>query len=227
LPRLLPDIGRALCLDADTLVVGTLLELWNTRLDGCSIGAVANVVEPARRAYVTSLGVQDWTAYLNSGVLLVDVDAVRRDGSFDEALKLLARPGREFEWPDQDALNVVFRERWLRLHPRWNAMNSLWTWPQWAVEVFGDAVVREATLDPAILHFEGPAFRKPWHYLSDHPWRDAYRNVLARTPWADTPLEDRTLATRVLGRLPPGPRGNAYWRLVRFRERIARRREES
>ena len=37
---------------------------------------------------------------------------------------------------------------------------------------------------------------KPWHYLADHPWRDAYRRTLAATP-------RRTRRSRT-GRWPPG-----------------------
>src|SRR5207253_2718503 len=87
-------------------------------------------------------------------------------------------------WPDQDACNVALEGRWLALHPRWNAQNSLWTWGDLARGVFGVDVVEEATTAPAILHFEGPSLSKPWHALCRHPWRDEY--------WRQLPVSTRS-----------------------------------
>jgi hypothetical protein len=83
--------------------------------------------------------------------------------------------------------------------------------------VFGAEALHEATASPAILHFEGPSLNKPWHYLCQHPWRHQYRRTLARTPWPDVALHDRTPATAVISRLPVSMRLAAYRRLVRLR----------
>ena len=98
-------------------------------------------------------------------------------------------------------------------------MNSFWMWGDLAAAVFGDEALAEARSRPAILHFEGPSLCKPWHYLCDHPWRSAYRSTLAGTPWADTPLADRTLVTRLIGRLPASHRADAYHLFHRVRAR--------
>jgi len=122
-------------------------------------------------------------------------------------------------WPDQDALNVVFARRWLALHPRWNTQNSFWGLHQEALEVFGPALLEEAMQRPAIRHFEGPALSKPWHYLCPYPGRDEHRALLAETPWADVPLEDRTAATRFVRLFPRDMRYRAYGRLLQARSR--------
>jgi lipopolysaccharide biosynthesis glycosyltransferase len=221
LPELLPGLDRILYLDADTFVVRDLSEVLKTDLDGSPIGAVSNVVEPSMRAHVASLGITRPGDFFNSGVLLMDLDLMRREGSSRALFRFAADNASRLVWPDQDALNVVFERRWQRLHPRWNAMNSLWTWEEWAIETFGADRVQQARTDPAILHFEGPALCKPWHYLSTHPWRNGYRSTLRRTPWSATPLEDRTWSTRAIGMLPAGWRIPAYWKLERRRRRRA------
>jgi lipopolysaccharide biosynthesis glycosyltransferase len=109
--------------------------------------------------------------------------------------------GRPLLWPDQDALNVVLGDRRIALHPRWNCMNSVFQMPE-ARAVFGEGTVRDACRDPAIVHFEGPSLVKPWHYLSKHPYRRAYRRHRAATPWPSYELEGRTWRRRMLKPLP-------------------------
>lgn len=219
LPELLPDLGRLLYLDTDTLVTAPLQVLWATPLNGAPLGAVSNVVEPPARDHVRSLGITDTGAFLNSGVLLMDLEALRSEKLSDEVRRFVADHGPNMVWPDQDALNVIFRDRWTRLHPRWNAQNSLWTWPEWAQEVFDADELAEARSHPGIRHFEGPSLSKPWHYLCPHPWRDEFRATLQATPWAGTPLEDDTIGTRVIHHLPGGLQLGAYRALQRWRRR--------
>ena len=221
-PDLFPDLSRVLLLDADTFITDRLEPLWTTPLLQAPLAAVANVVEPTRGPHVRSLGIVDPRTYLNAGVLLLDLERMRSEGASEALLRFASENASRISWLDQDTLNVVFAGRWLPLHPRWNAMNSLWTWRDWAEEVFGDDAVRDATTSPGILHFEGPAMCKPWHYLSDHTWRREYRETLARTPWAGTPLDDDTLAVRLIARLPPQRRIPAYWQWAKLRQRVDR-----
>ena len=222
LPELLLDRSRALYLDADTLVMSELCELWDTQLDPHPLAAVANIVERGARAHVEALGVQYPGGFFNSGVLLMDLERMRAEQSAEQLFKTAADLGERLIWPDQDALNLVFARRWLPLHPRWNTQNSFWAWRQWAVEVFGEALLEEATTDPGIRHFEGPGISKPWHYLCPYPGRKEYRALLAETPWADVPLQDRTAATWFVRMFRGEMRYRAYARLLQARRRARR-----
>jgi lipopolysaccharide biosynthesis glycosyltransferase len=225
LPDLLRDRSRVLYLDSDTLVMSDLHALWDTELDPHPLGAVANVVEPAMRPHVKALGIQYPGGFFNSGVLLMDLDRMRAEQSSAQLLKAAADLRESLIWPDQDALNVVFADRWLPLHPRWNTQNSFWGWRQWAVEVFGEDVLEEAIRQPGIRHFEGPSLSKPWHYLCPYPGRQHHRAVLAETPWAGIPLEDKTAATWFVRLFRGERRYRAYARLLRARSRMGRRTE--
>ena len=218
LPEVLGDRERALYLDSDTLVTDRLVDLWQTPLDGAPLAAVANVVEPAARPHLSELGLTYPGEFFNSGVLLLDLAAFRREDETGHLLAYATANAKTLKWPDQDALNVVFRDRWLSLHPRWNAQNSLWTWRAWAVEVFGEELVLEATQSPAIRHFEGPYLAKPWHFLCSVPGCTEYRKVLAETPWSGVGLHDMTVATRLIRALPQGQHLAAYKKLFRARE---------
>jgi lipopolysaccharide biosynthesis glycosyltransferase len=144
--------------------------------------------------------------YFNSGVVLMNLEQMRRDGSSRALLDYAVAHAPELAWPDQDALNVVLGRRRVPLHPRWNCMNSVLMFP-WAADVFGEEAVAEARARPAIRHFEGPTINKPWHYGSESPMREVYFEHRRQTPWPRCRIEGRTprnvlrrAARSVLGR---------------------------
>jgi lipopolysaccharide biosynthesis glycosyltransferase len=182
LPELLPDVDRVLYLDADTLAVDDLGPLWDTDLSGHWVAAVTNVFEPWSAGRPAELGLAGPEAYFNSGVLLLNLAEIRRDGRDEDLLAFARDRAHGLLWPDQDTLNLVLGERRLELHPRWNCMNSVLGFP-WSREVFGAEAVEEARARPGIRHFEGPDDNKPWHLLSAVPDRRLYFSHRAATPW--------------------------------------------
>ncbi len=195
LPELLPLVDRVLYLDADTVVVDSLAPLFDTALGDSCLAAVTNVFMRHQAYRPTALGLSPEHPYFNSGVLLMNLERLRRDGC-TEALRAHGRAhGDELEWPDQDTLNVLLGARRLALHPRWNAMNSILRFP-WSVEVLGAAAVAEARRAPAIRHFEGPSANKPWHAACAAEDRALYAEHRRRTPWPDYVLEEERPASR-------------------------------
>ena len=198
LPDLLPSTQRVLYLDCDLLVVDSITPLWELDLDGFSVAAVTNVFpdDLSHRPGELGMGERD---YFNAGVLLLNLDDWRANG-WSERIVSLARSQR-LAFGDQDALNIVLRTSRLALHPRWNCQNSILYFHR-ANDLLGPAAAAEARAHPAIVHFEGPAFAKPWHYLSTHPYRAMYFEHRAHTPWPEVPLEGKTMANRIVRRLP-------------------------
>lgn len=190
LPELLPDVDKILYLDVDTIVVDSLEPLFELDLGDNYVAAVTNVFEPHFAHRPAALGVaQD--AYFNSGVVVMNLALMRRDGISEKLRSYSLKKGSELFWVDQDALNVVLGARRLALHPRWNCMNSVLNFP-WSPEVFGEAAVEEARRHPGIRHFEGPSANKPWHYMCDHGMRDLYFEHRRHTPWPRYRLDGRT-----------------------------------
>jgi lipopolysaccharide biosynthesis glycosyltransferase len=206
LPELLADVDRVLYLDVDTIVLDSLEPLWVVDLADSYVGAVTNVFymrEHAQRA--GQLGIEP-ADYFNSGVVLMNLELMRRDDSSRALLDYATGHAPELAWPDQDALNVVLGKRRVALHPRWNCMNSVLQFP-WAGDVLGADAVEEARARPAIRHFEGPTVNKPWLVGCESPLREVYFEHRSQTPWPDVEMEGakppsavKRLARGVLGR---------------------------
>ena len=180
LTRLLPDAERALYLDLDLLVHDSLRPLWETDLGGQLIGAVTNVPPGPERGRARPELAGD--PYFNAGVLLFDLDAMRREATDEQLRRYALANARRLPLRDQDTFNAVLHARRYPLHPRWNVMNSIQSW-DYATDYFTADEITEARANPAIRHFEGPSFNKPWHLLCDTESQRQYINHRRETPW--------------------------------------------
>jgi lipopolysaccharide biosynthesis glycosyltransferase len=196
LPELVPDADRALYLDADAIVLDDLTPLWRTELGDHLVAAVTNVFQWDHAGRPAAIGLGEDTEYFNAGVLLLNLELMRREGTSRALRDFAVANADRLDWRDQDALNLVLADRRLALAPRWNAMNSVLLYP-WAADSFDADAVAEARARPAIRHFEGPAVNKPWHYLCDHELRERYAELRLRTPWPRLRLEGRTPANLI------------------------------
>jgi lipopolysaccharide biosynthesis glycosyltransferase len=182
LPELLPDVDRILYLDSDLIAVDSIAPLWELDLSGSWIGAVTNVFQDNHMHRPAELGLAGPEVYFNAGVLLMNLDRMRRDGRTEALLRFGVDNAERLEWRDQDALNVVLGERRLELHPRWNCMNSFFLFPRNA-RVLGRRARRQALRKPAIRHFEGPDALKPWDPGCEQKLRELYLEHRRGTPW--------------------------------------------
>ncbi|HVT36945.1 MAG TPA: glycosyltransferase, partial [Nevskiaceae bacterium] len=116
-----------------------------------------------------------------------------------EKLAEFARTHPHLHYPDQDALNVVCRGRWLHLQPRWNAQSTFFQLRDTDLPLPPEQS-REARAHPALVHYIGPF--KPWTYMCTHPLRQLYFDHARQTPWGAPAPEGRTLRTMLLRPLP-------------------------
>ena len=188
LPELVPEADRVLYVDTDAVLADELRLLMTTDLGDCYLGAVDNVRLPWLDDRAAQLGLPAGQRYFNSGVLLMNLAAMRRDDAAKAVLDYARAEGDRLYWVDQDALNVVLGDRRLSLHPRWNAMNAILAFPA-GVEAFGAEAVEEARRRPGIRHWEGPATNKPWHYEFAFDDRELYFRYRAAGPWPRVRLE--------------------------------------
>lgn len=187
LPQLLPaEVKRVIFIDSDAIINSSLLPLWHLDLEGYKLAAV-----PDHRLSCKDHG-YIYGQYFNAGVMLIDLELWRQvDVLGLGSVFASANPHRLPHW-DQDVLNHVFQGNWLTIGERWNACPHLFgLLPQYSLHP--DELTsseQEAINNPAIIHFAGSGPVKPWNAHCSHPMRNLYRQAMAATPWASTPLDD-------------------------------------
>lgn len=188
IPALLPDERVALYLDTDVLILDDLTPLLTTDLQSNFVGAVRDSLSPtfgqATRSDWSDLGVREDREYFNAGVMLMNLEAWRKHDISKQCHDFLATFPQYISHPDQDALNYVLRDSWLRLHHQWNTFAaSALLKIGWLA--FDDDGTRQRQLlkdekRARILHYAGP---KPW--LPDFPDSYALRVYQSFAPLGD------------------------------------------
>lgn len=183
IPEVLPGgITQVVYLDSDTIVRESIHHLFDFPLGNYAIGAVG---EPTPH-HMIGRGFDASNGYFNSGVLLLNTCALRRENATEKLVALVAREGQELQFHDQDALNLHFRCNWQRLPLKWNVYSSLFK----KRRSEQSETIRMALERPAIVHFTTTF--KPWHYSLRHPYKGLYFKYLDCTPWKGNACIDRT-----------------------------------
>ncbi len=176
IPEIMKEYHKVLYLDGDTILLEDPKVIFSFDIrGGVYAGAVKdfNIIEDMSlsfKKYVQNiLRIKDVTHYFNSGVMLLNLDYIRKDFSLSYLIEQAASKGKKHH--DQDVLNSLFYNKIYFLPPRYNVMwlnNDLYN------SVPGG---KEAINHPAIIHFTGSG--KPWlkggaeHHAARHFWKYA------------------------------------------------------
>lgn len=171
IPSLLADVEKVIYLDSDIIVNLDLRELWEREFSGFSAMVVRDRKETREkwrnRAKFAWLGL-DYRHYFNSGMLFLNLKALRGLGDFsEEAINLRERYAERLAFADQDVMNALLRGRVLFLPERFNFIP------------FGEISERTLEQPELIIHFAGV---KPWAAHAT-PLDYLYWRYFMKTPW--------------------------------------------
>ena len=166
---------KVLYLDSDIVVNLDIKDLWEIPLEGCCLmGVPDDRFSEAAQKRLSLNGIRcrlngcDPLSYINAGVLVMDLDRIRK------AHDLLKECGHWFTrhrhtayLNDQDFLNAFFRGRIKLANARFNRCNPY----------YGDP-------SNSILH---ATRAKPWAEYKGTSIEPLYWKTLLKTPWAATP----------------------------------------
>ena len=158
--HLLPeDVKKIIYLDPDILIINPLRPLWETDLKGYLFAAAAHSGKTELVHSVNRVRLKTQHDYYNSGVLLMDLEAGRREIIPEQLFIYAKEHASELLLPDQDMLNTLFGEQILPLD------DAIWNYD--ARDYKGYYLCSNGKYDldwviehTAILHFCGKA--KPW-----------------------------------------------------------------
>jgi lipopolysaccharide biosynthesis glycosyltransferase len=196
LGELLRNHERVIYLDADTIVLGDLAELYDMDLGDNVIGAVPDIIMrsfvargvPAlREAGGAPAGryLKEWVGlgnrvndYFQAGLILIDLDRYRTTRLREAAYADLK--SKRYWFLDQDVLNKHLLGQVKFLDLSWNVVNV-------SIDIINGleqdlaAKVREVFAAPRIVHYAGHK-AKPWH-CAHAPLAHFYWYYLRQTFW--------------------------------------------
>ena len=191
-PELLPDLGKILYLDCDTLVTDDITELWNTPLGTASCAAVS---EPFSALHKRNVGLAKDEPYYNSGVMLIDLAKWRAEDIIPRFAECIRRHNGLVPYVDQGCVNEVCQGDIVTLPVRYNVYTLLYDFTYeeaWAYRrepgVYAKEEIETAKKHPVVVHFTNSFLsRRPWVERSEHPYTKEWERIQAKTPWVDTP----------------------------------------
>jgi lipopolysaccharide biosynthesis glycosyltransferase len=200
--NLLPNHVKCLYLDVDILVRHDLAKLYNTDIDGYYIAGVRDmpvIFNCKNKKYMlATINLPNTDQYVNSGVLLMNLDLIRKDG-LTEKLISVAKHGidgkKPFCYPDQDVLNKMCFSRIKFLNLEWNFLPCMSSLIQEAQELvtqesqkfqkelekfFSKEQIEKAYTNSSIVHFADAP--KPWVNPSQ-PYASEWWEYARQTPF--------------------------------------------
>lgn len=124
-PTMFPNLNKALYLDCDIVIRGDISKLYDTPLETNLVGAVHDSFVDTHKAlqmYVENrVGVKPYTKYFNAGVLLMNLEEMRKFDFKDKFLNLLSLIKFDVA-QDQDYLNAICCDRVTLINEEWNFM---------------------------------------------------------------------------------------------------------
>ena len=124
--EILPLYHKIIYLDCDLIIVKDLANLFSTDISNYYLAAVIDKgVQnyylphvPEFKKYMQSLGMHHVQNYFNSGVLVMNLEAIRKDALLDKFIKVAQKNNQFFH--DQNVLNVVCEQKVFPLKYEWN-----------------------------------------------------------------------------------------------------------
>ena len=201
-PLKLPSIckdERVLFLDADTFVLGDLSKFYKQPLDGYYLAAVNDygMISDLKTNNQLKLGentvdikhyfgnIRKWNntdmqRYFNSGMLLMNLDEMRKNNVEKAVMDSLK--SNIFAFPDQDCINYVCHDHVKIVEPKYNFMVIFKsTWSRVEEETLERLLPYKTEKErPLIIHYLLKPWRKP---NAELPFSKEYNEVKAMTPY--------------------------------------------
>ena len=183
--EVLSNQNKVLYLDVDIVVEDDLSILYRISLDDFYIAGVkaAGYYYPDhwREKVSQELGVPV-DQYINSGVLLMDLEKFRQVGLTEKFVELSQN---NYTHEDQDVINVACYNQIKHLHMKFNVMTKYLrvNSEEWRImhKVFPGDIIDEALKRPVIIHYA--ARLKPWNDLTQPYAKQWWENALI-SPYA-------------------------------------------
>ena len=178
LPSKLPNLDKVIYLDCDLVVCKDLKSLWETDVNDVAVTMAPDLLYQDK-ATLSRLGINN--NYLNSGVIVMNLDYWRKHDVMKRLLAYISDKGNELIYNDQDSLNAILHDERRQLPVKYNVTPHyfLKNPDNYPKEMHEE--IREARIDPAVFHFLGPV--KPWSLGCYLPGKKLFMKYQKASGW--------------------------------------------
>lgn len=201
---LLPEsIEELLVLDSDTLVLGNLRDLWETKMDNYILAGVADCVNV--KAFRHQFMLQDSGIYCNAGMFLVNLKAWRENKIEDCIRETIHENNGNIFFFEQTLMNYACKDKILKLDAKYNSYTLFYAFTyknliRWRrpTNFYTESEVKNAVVDSRIIHFTRNFYMtsRPWVLGCDHPLTEVYRRYKYLTPWKELESDNRSFGKK-------------------------------
>lgn len=207
LEDILPDdIKKIIYLDADTIVLKPLDELFNMDLNNHLIAGVVDIMSNLGVYFYQ--GDEKTTPFVNSGVLLINLEKWREIGFADLSIDLIKRYSNKDFMHDQNIINIICGDDVCFLNPKYNVMSEFFYVDYKknlkfnnyfaSIEKFNSPeVVYESLKHPVVVHFMSQVWDRPWmsqvglfKHAPKNPFNDCYHYYKSISPWSGEKIQE-------------------------------------
>ncbi|WP_368264014.1 glycosyltransferase family 8 protein [Enterococcus innesii] len=171
LPQILHFWDDCIYLDGDLLFLKDVKNLWELKNSDFSIQAVraANYTQDHK-----FLGLKDEEETFNTGVMILNLNKMRRENSTDKLIDFLIKYNSRTLLNDQAAFNAIFKDDWDKLDMKWNVFVQNFIHGSKYLN-YSQKEIQESRKNPYIVHFNGAI--KPWFKYSGHAYKKNYVDI--------------------------------------------------
>lgn len=185
---MLPDgCKKAIYLDCDTVVCGSLSEMWDTEMGTASVAGVEDLI---KNEFKKKIGIPVDANYINAGVLLIDIEKWRKQSAEKQFLDFINKRDGQVTHHDQGVINGTMNAETMILPPQYNAMTPFFTTKYERLlkiyqlkKYYSPQEIQCAVENPVIIHYTPEYVGRVWEYECKHPKAEVYRSYLELTPW--------------------------------------------
>lgn len=181
IPELLPECSKALYLDSDVVVNADLGELWDIDMGEHYLLAARDLYFPTILSnpctkFFQSEGLKI-EKFFNSGVLSINLKKWRLEKIGIKVVKCIF----QHKLLDQEGLNIILKDKWKEIDPRWNRTAGIYEYNSWENSPFSQDEFINLVNHPHIIHFTSAG--KPWNSIDRCPEQSLFYNYLDMTAW--------------------------------------------
>jgi len=186
----------ALYLDGDIIINCDILEFEKFDIDAYYIAAVND-----DNVYLASEVGKSIEQYFNSGVMKINLQKWREENISEKVYEYIISPMNKKNTVDQDPLNVILGDNWLKLNRAYNFM----------------PVNHTSIKEPKLIHY---AYKdKPWHTLYSGKYKEKFEYYKKLCSWDGYNQQDRDiLENKELVIFGASTAGESAYKLLRNEE---------